>query len=50
MKFEQTPDITAISGDGRTYGVACLQFLDSSLDVQHFVKGFFYWIPNFSAI
>ena len=30
MKFELTPDIPVIAGDGITYGVACLQFLDSS--------------------
>jgi hypothetical protein len=24
MKFEQTPDILVIAGDGITYGVACL--------------------------
>jgi hypothetical protein len=35
MKFEQTPDIQAITGDGLAYGVACLQFLGSSLEVQH---------------
>ncbi len=33
MKFEQTPDIPVIAGDGITYGAACLQFLDSSLEV-----------------
>jgi hypothetical protein len=33
MKFEQLPDIPAIAGDGIAYGVACLQFLDSSLEV-----------------
>ncbi len=33
MKFELLPDIPAIAGDGITYGVACLQFLDSSLEV-----------------
>ena len=33
MKFERTPDIPVIAGDGITYGVACLQFLDSSLEV-----------------
>jgi hypothetical protein len=33
MKFERTPDIPAIAGDGLAYGVACLQFLDSSLEV-----------------
>ncbi len=38
MKFEQTPEIPVIAGDGITYGVACLQFLDSSLEVWHFVK------------
>ncbi len=38
MKFERTPDIAVIAGDGITYGVACLQFLDSSLEVLHFVK------------
>ncbi len=47
MKFEWTPDIQAIAGDGLAYGVACLQFLGSSLEVQPFVKGNFYWIPNF---
>ncbi len=30
MKFEKLPDIPVIAGDGITYGVACLQFLDSS--------------------
>jgi hypothetical protein len=24
MKFEQTPDMPAIAGDGLAYGVACL--------------------------
>jgi hypothetical protein len=33
MEFERTPDIPVIAGDGITYGVACLQFLDSSLEV-----------------
>jgi hypothetical protein len=33
MKFEPMPDIPVIAGDGITYGVACLQFLDSSLEV-----------------
>jgi hypothetical protein len=33
MKFEQLPDISAIAVDGIAYGVACLQFLASSLDV-----------------
>ncbi len=33
MKFEQLPDIPAISGDGIAYGVACLNFLGSSLEV-----------------
>jgi hypothetical protein len=33
MKFERLPDIPAIAGDSITYGVACLQFLDSSLEV-----------------
>ncbi len=33
MKFERLPDIPAIAGDGIAYGVACLQFLDSSLEV-----------------
>jgi hypothetical protein len=28
-----------IAGDGLAYGVVCLQFLDSSLEVLHFVKG-----------
>ncbi len=52
VKFEWIPDITVIAGDGITYGVACssLQFLDSSLEVWHFVKEFFYWIPNFLAM
>ncbi len=37
MKFERTPNIPAIAGDGdrwsigRAYGAACLQFLESSL-------------------
>ncbi len=26
MKFERTPDIPVIAGDGISYGVACLQF------------------------
>ena len=34
MKFEQTPDIPANAGDGLIYGVACLQILDSSLEVD----------------
>jgi hypothetical protein len=38
MKFERTPDIPVIAGDGITYGVACLQVLDSSLEISHFVK------------
>jgi hypothetical protein len=33
MKFKRTPDIPVIAGDGITYGVACLQFIDSSLEV-----------------
>ncbi len=34
MKFEERlPDIPAIAGDDIAYGVACLQFLDSSLEV-----------------
>jgi hypothetical protein len=33
MKFEQTPDIPAIAGDGLAYGVPCLQFSDSSLEL-----------------
>ncbi len=33
MKFEQTPDIPVIAGDGITHGVACLHFLDSGLEV-----------------
>ncbi len=33
MKFERTPDIPAIAGDGLVYGVSRLQFLDSSLEV-----------------
>jgi hypothetical protein len=33
MKFERTPDIPVIAGDGITYGVVCLQFLDSSLEI-----------------
>jgi hypothetical protein len=32
-------DIPAIAGDGIAYSVAYLQFLDSSLEVWHFVKG-----------
>ncbi len=32
MKFERTQDIPVIAGDG-TYGVACLWFLDSWLEV-----------------
>ncbi len=45
MKFEQMPDIPVMAGDCSAYGVACLQCLDSSLEVV--VKGIFYWIPNF---
>jgi hypothetical protein len=33
MKFERTPDIPAIAGDDLAYGMACFQFLDSSLEV-----------------
>ena len=33
MKFEQTPDIPAIAGDGLAYAVANLQFLDCGLEV-----------------
>jgi hypothetical protein len=33
MKFERTPNIPAIAGDSLAYGVACLQLLDSSLEV-----------------
>jgi hypothetical protein len=33
IKFKQLLDIPAIASDGITYGVACLQFLDSSLEV-----------------
>ncbi len=33
MKFERTPDIPVIAGDGITSGVACIQFLDSSMEV-----------------
>jgi hypothetical protein len=33
IKFELTPDIPVIESDGITYGVSCLQFLDSSLEV-----------------
>jgi hypothetical protein len=33
MKFERTPDIPAIAGDGLAYGVTCLQFLDSGLEL-----------------
>jgi hypothetical protein len=33
MKFEQSPDIPAIAGDGLAYAVPCLHFLDSSLEV-----------------
>ncbi len=33
MKFEPMPDIPVIASDSITYGVACLQFLDSSLEV-----------------
>ncbi len=43
MKFKWTPDIPVIAGDGLAYGVACLQFLDSSLEVWHVVIGKFYW-------
>ncbi len=33
MNFERMPDIPVIAGDGITYGVTCLQFLDSGLEV-----------------
>ncbi len=33
MKFERMPDIPVITGDGITYRVACLHFLDSSWEV-----------------
>jgi hypothetical protein len=33
LNFELWPDIPAIAGDGIAYGVASLQFLDSSLEV-----------------
>ncbi len=46
MKFEL--DIPVIAGDGIAYGVACLQFLDSSLEVWHFVKGNFLLDTQFS--
>jgi hypothetical protein len=38
MKFQQVPAIPAIAVDGLAHGVACLQFLDSNLEVLHFVK------------
>ncbi len=49
MKLERTPTIPASAGDVLAYGVACLQreFLDSSLEVRHFVKGIFYCMPYF---
>jgi hypothetical protein len=50
MKFERTPAIPAFAGDGLAYGVACLQGLDSILEFQNFVKGFFYGYPIFSAM
>ncbi len=46
-EFERMPDIPVIAGDGITYGVACLQFLDSSLEVGHFVKESFTGYPFF---
>jgi hypothetical protein len=33
MKFERTPDIPAIAGDGLAYGAACMQISDSSKEV-----------------
>jgi hypothetical protein len=43
------PDISVIAGDGDgiTYGVACLQFLDSRLECSHFVKEIFTGCPIF---
>jgi hypothetical protein len=38
--------VPAIEGDGIAYGVACLQFVDPILEVQHFVEGIFDWIIN----
>ncbi len=43
MKFELMPAIPVIAGDDIAYGVVCLQLLDSSLEVRHFVKGKIYW-------
>jgi hypothetical protein len=33
MKFERTPAVPVIAGDGITYDVACFKFLGSSLEV-----------------
>ena len=33
MKFERTPGIPAIAGDGLAYGVACLKYFYSGLVV-----------------
>ncbi len=41
-KFECKTDIPAIPGDDLACGVACLQFMNSSVGVWHFVKGKFY--------
>ncbi len=49
-EFEQTQDILAIAGDGLAYGVACLQFLDSSLEAWHFVRNDLLESQFFSAV
>jgi hypothetical protein len=33
MKFKRMADLPVIAGDALAYGVACLLFLDSSLEV-----------------
>ncbi len=54
MKFERTPDIPVtnpvIAGDGITYGVACLQFLDSSLKFDILAKKFLMDTQFFSNV
>jgi hypothetical protein len=49
MKFERTPDIPAIAGDGLAYGVVYLQTLDSNLEIWDSKRNF-YSKPNFSAM
>ncbi len=38
MKIEWTPDIPVITGDGLAHDVACLQILDSSLEVWDLIE------------